>query len=49
VAEFEYTFELEFVPALPRNANGKLQRYLLRQRATGAPPAGTQQVSGAPR
>jgi 2-aminobenzoate-CoA ligase len=48
MAPYKYPRLLEFVPALPRNANGKLQRYLLRRRAA-ALPAGTQQVSGAPR
>ncbi|MDT7634594.1 MAG: 2-aminobenzoate-CoA ligase [Pseudonocardiales bacterium] len=48
MAPYKYPRLLEFVPALPRNANGKLQRYLLRRRAA-ALPAGAQQVSGAPR
>jgi 2-aminobenzoate-CoA ligase len=49
MAPYKYPRLLELVPALPRNANGKLRRYLLRRRATGALPAGPQQVSGAPR
>ena len=33
MAPYKYPRLIEFVPELPRNANGKLQRYLLRQRA----------------
>ena len=33
MAPYKYPRLIEFLPELPRNANGKLQRYLLRQRA----------------
>jgi 2-aminobenzoate-CoA ligase len=40
IAPYKYPREIEFVTALPRTATGKIQRYLLRQRAAeGAPPA----------
>jgi 2-aminobenzoate-CoA ligase len=40
IAPYKYPREIEFVTALPRTATGKIQRYLLRQRATaGARPA----------
>jgi 2-aminobenzoate-CoA ligase len=39
-APYKYPRRVEFVEALPRNPSGKLQRYLLRERAAGEPVAG---------
>jgi 2-aminobenzoate-CoA ligase len=35
IAPFKYPREIEFVAALPRTETGKLQRFRLRQMATG--------------
>jgi 2-aminobenzoate-CoA ligase len=35
IAPYKYPRSIEFVPSLPRTGTGKLQRYVLRQRATG--------------
>jgi 2-aminobenzoate-CoA ligase len=37
IAPFKYPRAVEFLDALPRNASGKVQRYVLRERETGAP------------
>jgi 2-aminobenzoate-CoA ligase len=37
IAPFKYPRAIEYVEALPRNPSGKVQRYLLRERETGAP------------
>jgi 2-aminobenzoate-CoA ligase len=41
LAPFKYPRSVEFVDALPRTATGKLQRYVLRERASTAASAGT--------
>ncbi len=35
IAPYKYPRSIEFVPSLPRTGTGKLQRFVLRQRATG--------------
>ena len=36
IAPFKYPRAIEFLDALPRNASGKVQRFLLRERETAA-------------
>ena len=38
IAPYKYPREIEFVDALPKTETGKLQRFRLRRRETGAPP-----------
>jgi len=40
-APYKYPRRVEFLDELPRNASGKLQRFLLRQRAAASEPGPT--------
>ena len=37
IAPYKYPRSVEFIESLPRTSTGKVQRYVLRQRATAEP------------